>query len=177
MSLLSRQKRNRTAARIRSRVKGFTLVELVVVITVLGILAVTALSTFQSFRKDAKISALHGAKDAFATLNTQVYAKAVFQGEENNVAGTNNIDLDGDGNNDIRGYYGLIYYVRQLEKWLILGDDFTISSPSRGNPANPIFIIGFGPNKPTTSTKCHVEIYYPQDASGDVRYGVVSDKC
>ncbi len=171
------------------RAHGFTLIELMVVVVILGVLAVSATSAYLNYRKEAKIASLMGAKDAFATANTLVFAKALLQGEEDEVATIRNIDLDNDGHNDVIGFYGLIRYVVSAEE--LAGFDvlkFSISMPYRpGDPADkPYFLLGFttgdedgdgNGSGPNALDKCHYEVFYPRESSGNVEYKLISDKC
>ena len=88
---------------------GFTLIELVVVIIILGILAVTAAPKFINLQGDARLSALNGLKASLQGGNTLLYSKAALQGEEGNNGGTTkNIDLNGDGTDDVIGVFGYV---------------------------------------------------------------------
>ncbi len=81
----------------RGKAKGFTLIEMVVVIVVLAVLSVTAASAYLNMAKEARIATLLGAKDALATINYQVYTKAVLQNQQDvNDGNVKNIDLDND---------------------------------------------------------------------------------
>ncbi|WP_194436471.1 type II secretion system protein [Vibrio fluminensis] len=167
---------------IRIRAHGFTLIELVVVVTILGVISITAMSVYQSFRKDAKITALLGAKDALATVNTEVYTKAVLQGVEDEVALTKfNIDLNNDGVRDVMGYYGLIKYVSAANELAGLDPKFHIAMWSnKPSATTPYFFIGYkvdGSTHLSKNIKCYVQVYYPEDSSGAVNYKLVSEDC
>ncbi|MEF1255704.1 MULTISPECIES: type II secretion system protein [unclassified Vibrio] len=67
-------------------VRGFTLIELIIVIVVLGILAVTALPRMLNIQSDARISALQGLRSAMQGANDQLIGLSSVRGlntEEN----------------------------------------------------------------------------------------------
>ncbi|MGI2258534.1 pilus assembly FimT family protein [Shewanella sp. GXUN23E] len=164
--------------RIALRQQGFTLIELVVVIIILGILAVTAAPKFFNLQKDAKISALEGARAAFASTNNLVYSKALLQGQENVDATTANIDLDGNGTKDIIGYYGLIKFVVSAREYSSLDNDITISKHYGGSaPGLPWFVIYFAANPPSAGYACHIEVFYPATPGGTVTYVLQDANC
>ena len=157
---------------------GFTLIELVVVIIILGILAVTAAPKFISLQKDAKVSALEGAKGAFDSANKLVYSKALLQGQENVDASTANIDLNGNGVADVIGYYGLIKFVVSAREYSNLGNEITISKHYGGSgPGLPWFLIYFANNPPAVGNDCHIEVNYPTAPGGSVTYELKDDDC
>ena len=64
----------------KSQVRGFTLIEMVVVIVLLGVLAATAAPKFMNSQTDARIAVLKGFEGAFHAANEIVMAKAEMAG-------------------------------------------------------------------------------------------------
>lgn len=62
--------------------KGFTLIELVVVIVILGILSVTAAPKFIDLKSDAHIASLKAMSGAILSANEMVYSKAIINNVE-----------------------------------------------------------------------------------------------
>lgn len=83
-------------------IRGFTLIELVIVIVVLGILAVTALPRLLNLQGDARISALQGLKGAMQGANDQLISAAVINGIETEP--TTTITVDGESVAIVYGY-------------------------------------------------------------------------
>lgn len=64
-----------------SKVKGFTLIELVVVIVILGILAATAAPKFIDLTGDAKESIVEGVRGSINSAADMAHAKALVSGQ------------------------------------------------------------------------------------------------
>jgi MSHA pilin protein MshA len=65
------------------KVKGFTLIELVVVIVILGILAATAAPKFINLEADAHTATLQAVKGSMEGASALVYGKAIVKGIHN----------------------------------------------------------------------------------------------
>lgn len=91
------------------KLKGFTLIELIVV---LGILAVTAAPCFLNFQSDARISRLEGIKGSLVSAFQLAYGNNVVHGRDSRHWGNNlnTFDLDDDGNSEfILWGYPMVY--------------------------------------------------------------------
>jgi MSHA pilin protein MshA len=101
---------------------GFTLIELVVVIVILGILAVTAAPKFLDLSADANKAVLESMGGAILSATKLVYAKSVIKGVQGQAK--TNIDLDGDGVDDVEVIYGYPSASRSNSISKIMGSDF-----------------------------------------------------
>lgn len=71
-----------------NRVRGFTLIELIVVLSILAVLAATAAPKFFDLQKEARKSALNGLRAAVASAAVMANGLAVSQGLSGNSAVT-----------------------------------------------------------------------------------------
>ncbi len=71
--------------------KGFTLIELVVVITILGILAAFAIPRFANLETEARIAAVQGLGGSVRSAATLAHSLSLAQG----LAPTDSVDMEG----------------------------------------------------------------------------------
>ncbi len=77
---------------MKTKNKGFTLIELIIVIVVLGILAITALPRLLNLQTDSRIAALNGLKAGMQSAADMVYPLAIQNGVADQSSGQITID-------------------------------------------------------------------------------------
>lgn|SRR5574344_7977 len=107
-----------------NRIKGFTLIELIVVIVILGILSAIAAPKFMDLQKDARVAYLNGIKGAIGSANETLHAYAVIHG------------LD---NLDLNATSGQAY-----QQAMVRFDGNNIVKTTSDNDAQGVFFLNFG---------------------------------
>jgi MSHA pilin protein MshA len=141
---------------------GFTLVELIIVIVILGVLAVVSAPRFINLGSDSNEAVLEGLGGAMLDAANLAYAKAIIQNVQADA--TANVDLDGDGTDDIATVFGYPSGNRTtgISNALELGDDWAYSDifPGSALHVTRASLAGFSGvtnnNIPITQTRCYL---------------------
>ncbi|MCK8047375.1 type II secretion system GspH family protein [Shewanella sp. 1CM18E] len=161
----------------RSKQKGFTLIELVVVIIILGILAVTAAPKFISLSSDAKSEVIEQIEASAKTANTFIYAKTQMPSLNKRPDGSRDditdIDINGDGNYNTRLIYGYLDN-EDLVEWLELDDVFVVEEQGRGE-----LYIGYDDNDDgyVSDNFCYFKYVQAATATSQPQYSTINTGC
>lgn len=129
----------KTPVSAKQRQAGFTLIELVAVIVILGVLAAAALPRIINLRTDANEATLKAMGGAMLSAGNLIYSKSAILGVQGQAK--TNIDITGDGVNDVEVEYGYPSAHRTDGIPKVMGGDFATGWTWSSNAANTIFFL------------------------------------
>ena len=170
----------------RNSVRGFTLIEMIVVVVLLAVLAVVAAPRFFNLQNDARSAVLHGLKASMATAAAQVYGKSVVQsvdkdGESGEGSGSS-ITVGGDTIKTVYGYP--IAQFKNVWERLLQGSfgEVPYEDPAEyewmwHNPQPGDGLYFMPRHYSNKSQGCYVKYVAPIDADHDYTLEMVTDGC
>ena len=139
-----------------NKVKGFTLIELIIVIVLLGILSATAAPRFLNLQSDARKAALKALQGAIKEMDTQVLGKSIVNSIER--FEQSQIKLD---NLTLETRYGhLLVTEPNIENALDMSG-YTIFGSDNSDSSGPvsIYVGDFGIDAQGDPVSCRLDVF------------------